>query len=140
MITANELRIGNCIRFHNHVEAEKIVTVNARFFSSLAGGRSLEEMKPDEELSNYYSPIELTPEILVKCGFKINKYACYLHFCKSAYIHYSIKNKVLGMAISNHNESLDTDEELSIDLNIIYLHQLQNLCYSLTGSELEVVW
>lgn len=40
MIQANELRIGNKIQFNNFIEKEKIITINARWFTSLAGGRN----------------------------------------------------------------------------------------------------
>lgn len=130
MIKANELRIGNCISFQNHLETEKVVTVNARFFSSLAGGSPLEEMKPDEELSNYYSPIELTPELLEKGGFNVTSKGFYQHPNW-----YNVSLKHLRGTYNLRCNFMDI-----ITNNIDYLHQLQNLYYSLVGSELEVVW
>ena len=57
MIKANELRIGNLISFYDFIQPERIVTVDARFFCSIAGGCR-------EEINNYYSGISLTPEII----------------------------------------------------------------------------
>ena len=70
-IKANELRLGNLIRFNNFIGDERNVTVNARFFASMAGGRPFTEVEGSNnaELNNYYSGIVLTPEILEKCGF-----------------------------------------------------------------------
>lgn len=119
MIQANELRIGNKIKFNNYLEKERIVTVNARFFSSLAGGRSTEEMKPDEEINNYYSGIPLTPEILDKCGLMGG-----------------------GMFPAIEYFTLESGslffEGYYTTVDIKYLHQLQNLYFALTGEELEV--
>ena len=132
MLKANELRIGNFIKFHNHLETEKVVTVNARFFSSLAGGRSLEEMKPDEELSNYYFGIPLTTDILKKCGF-IEKKDWYY------------KEKfLLGFLTTEDNLQAEwkfggVDGVWNL-INIKYLHQLQNIYHALTGVELKIVW
>lgn len=135
MIKANELRIGNYIKFHNHLEPEKIVTVNVRFFSSLAGGRSLEEIKPDEELNGYYSPIPLTPELLLKLGFEKDGYEGAVWYQKGFPVIGELCTSDREHPLGNFLFDTNTDT-----LKIHYLHQLQNLYYSLTGSEMEVVW
>jgi hypothetical protein len=126
MIKVNELRVGNLIKFNNRLQKEKNVEVNLRFFASWAGGRSTEEMNPDEEISNYYSPIELTPEILVKCGF-IYKHEFYT-IGKDLISFIFLNGKVQRTFII-----IDTDFRA-----ILYLHELQNLYYSLTGEELDM--
>ena len=135
MLKANELRIGNFIKFHNHLETEKVITVNARFFSSLAGGRSLEEMKSDEELSNYYSGIPLTLEILEKCGWgKSDEHEIGTNM---------LNENNDGLYFDYHFKRFRMDFGDNSDIrmpHIQYLHQLQNLYYSLTGDELEIVW
>lgn len=67
-------------------------------------------------------PIELTEEILLKCGF-----------VKCSYIdnHYN----VLGMVIWNCNEMFICNKN---GVQLKYLHQLQNLYYCLVGKELEI--
>jgi len=59
---ATELRIGNLIRFNNLIQPEKIIEVDGRFLSSFA--------KRDDIVSNYYQPITLTEEWLLKFGFE----------------------------------------------------------------------
>ena len=91
-------------------------------------------------------PIPLSDEVLLKCGFEKYQWQnamyiktvfghLYLHFYKDriitsfkniTYDHEGQKMKSLGFI--GHKESVE---------NIIYLHQLQNLFYSLTQSELE---
>lgn len=126
MIKSNELRIGNKILFNNFIEPQKIVTIDARFFSSLAGGRNGIELKPDEEISNYYSPIPLTPEIIDKLGFN---------------------GGILKTATSFSEIAMAGDDSVYLmfegcsdneDLPIKYVHQLQNLYFALTGEELMI--
>lgn len=153
MIRANDLRVGNFIKFNNHLEKEKIIQVNLRFFASWAGGRSQDEMKIDEEISNYYSGIELTPEILEKSGFKYFKSDGISSFDddkKEGDTHYwglPIKRTDL---IESHEISLvkwGEEEYFTFQLGrgtyrqqIKYVHQLQNLVYPLAGVEWEVIW
>jgi hypothetical protein len=154
MIKANDLRVGNVIKFNNHLEKEKIVQVNLRFFASWAGGRSPDEMKIDEQISNYYSGIPLTPEILEKCGFKYGKVDGVSSFNddseREGDTHYwdlSIKRNDL---IDSHEITITKwgeQEYFTFQLGrgtyrqqIKYVHQLQNLVYPLAGVELEVTW
>lgn len=133
MIKANDLRVGNFIKFNNHLEKEKIVQVNLRFFASWAGGRNPDEMKVDEEISNYYTEIELTPDILQRCGFDWSIYHQAFH--KEGFDLDINECYPKGYALCRFKRKGDP-----IVPNIFYLHQLQNVYYSLTGSELEVVW
>jgi hypothetical protein len=153
MIKANDLRVGNFIKFNNHLEKEKIVEINLRFFASWAGGRNPNEMKVDEEINNYYTGIELTPEILEKFGFKYGKVDGISSFSDSEregdthYWDLSIKRTEF---IDSHEISIvkwGDDKYFTFQLGrgtyrqqIKYVHQLQNLIYPLAGVELEVVW
>ena len=123
----NELRIGNLIRFNNYIQPESIVNVNARFFSSFAGGRATSEMNPSEEISNYYSGIPLTPEILEKAGFE------------PAYGYYVIGSDTISICYSQNEGLWATfilgDNKIN---NILFVHQLQNLYYALTSEELNI--
>jgi hypothetical protein len=114
---ANELRIGNW--YQNHKGEYQQIT--PRFFSSLAGGLSWEDQKAAgySELSGYFHPIPLSPEILEKCGFK-DEYGNGRYYFD-------------GFEYYNGKLWFRTAE-----IKIQYLHQLQNLYFALTGEELEV--
>jgi hypothetical protein len=116
---ANELRIGNLIRFNNLIEKEKIVTVTGRFllpFSEDVG-----------DISNYYQPIPLTEEWLLKFGFeKIGEYWYKDRF----FIEMLFGRLNLRITINN--------AESAYANSVQYVHQLQNLYFALTGNELEI--
>jgi hypothetical protein len=117
----NELRVGNLIRFSNKIQPERIVRVDVRFFAAFAGGRASSEFSADEEVSNYYNPIPITPEILVKAGFGENG-----HFFNIRHLEYTL--------ISNRMWY----KTKIIDKPLKYVHQLQNLYFALTGEELPI--
>jgi hypothetical protein len=122
MLQANDLKVGNFIKFNNNLQTEKIVQVDLRFFASLAGGRSSNEMKNDVQISDYYSGIKLTDEILDKINW-----GGYIKFNIGSY--FKIDN--VGHLYYRSDYS---------GVNINHLHQLQNIYYLLIGSELEIVW
>lgn len=68
-----------------------------------------------------YEPIELTEEILLKCGFE---YDGAFYFKDGIFLEYE-------------DNSLRLDC-MSDSVNIKYLHQLQNLYFALTNKELNV--
>jgi hypothetical protein len=126
MIQANELRIGNKILNSDN----EIVTV-----TELRDEFYLNESKHGQ----YYAtsnPIPLTPEILEKCGF----------------VKEDDKISTFWKLILNRSEAISIEDDGSFGLNAAnasssegyasspdlckYLHQLQNLYYSLTGTEL----
>jgi hypothetical protein len=119
MIVAQELRIGN---WYNHNGEHCQVSPNTI-------------LEVWESPRKWVQPIPITPEILEKCGFVRNDTACYFGL-GNYYIYYQIKTSVVGIAIINDDDSLDADEELSVDLKIKHLHQLQNLYFALTNTEL----
>jgi len=130
MIQANELRLGNLLSFFNGIEPEKIITINARFFSSLAGGRPSIELKNDEYISGYYRPIPLTEEWMNKLGFI---------GIANGFI--GGNNWWCGRISSNFNDGKVKVWITGCDINlshIQYVHQLQNLYFALTGKELEI--
>lgn len=71
-------------------------------------------------------PIPLTSSILEKCGFNI--------FSEQ----YNNGFRFKYMKLYNHNENLYFNPyDWNFQLEIKYLHQLQNLFFALTGEELE---
>lgn len=93
----------------------------------------------DESVRIYYLPIPLTPSILEAAGFEKRRDGEYL---------YSIDlDKHISIVVNNNNifPMLLQDAEFSggelnvYSCNLInYLHQLQNLYFALTGTELEI--
>lgn len=130
MIDVKELRIGNLVEIETTINGRSLRSVerviglldNTIFFdmNDVNGKRSVE----------YCIPVPLTEEILLKCGFKkINHIGGYsfwsydknkVNFYCDIYDRYT---RVGGYSIPNH---------------IIYVHQLQNLYFTLTGKELEI--
>jgi hypothetical protein len=126
MLKANELRIGNYYMF---ADSDGIVC------------RQVKEIKHNQFglLSDYDGvnfeicrPLNITEEWLPKFGFTIKdtQYA-YLNLPnKGAYIY--INHNGTGIALEN-------DEfELSYPIELKYIHQLQNLYFALTNTELTI--
>jgi hypothetical protein len=127
MIQANELRIGNYFIGYDN----KPFKFDIRHFCLLDNDIEL------NEIIRY--PIQLTEEILLKCGFKESKVErngfsewVLNDFIFDFRIHNDCKNsfgiKVLG---GNYHS-------VYFNWNTKYLHQLQNLYFALTGSELDI--
>lgn len=70
------------------------------------------------------SPIQLTPEILEKCGFE------------TPFIMKDSVKYLDGVMIDLHNGKILLRDNHMIEIK--YLHQLQNLYYALTGKELDI--
>ncbi len=142
-IKAEELRIGNVISFINRdgiLKTERITElltdcVNVTNWD----GKTLEY----EDLK----PIDISPELLEKYGF--------VALVKDSYIHPSLPHLTLAVYQyfdKDDNEYVQDESEghlLCIDdlegifvpitaEGIKYLHQLQNLFYSLTSTELKI--
>ena len=127
MIQANELRIGNWVQLKSDISGQlKNIQVDSEWFMSEA----------DQRLSE---PIPLTPEILEKCGFVVVKSGWYKknYFtdCNEAVeemqISYNIFTGRCGIG--------DADNDWGTAMlgkTFTSLHQLQNLYFALTGTEL----
>lgn len=121
---AQELRIGNLFDYHGQSVHVMIITDSVGF-----------ERFIDSE--DFPKPIPLTPEWLEKFGFKSDlEDWYYITTVKDQYL----ASNPHGVYLSNtdpEDESKHADE-FSVKLDIRYVHQLQNLYFALTGSELQV--
>ena len=125
MIELKDVRVGNWLMLDN----ERVWSKNYNKTNQEVSIDTLNEISRSED---YYSPIQLTAEILEKCGFDWSIY---------------------HQAFHKENFELDINEcypkgyalcefknRKTVVPNIFSLHQLQNVYHSLTGSELEVSW
>jgi hypothetical protein len=104
---AKELRIGNIVKYENTVY--------------LHGGKITEVDNIIQGETDYYEPIPLTEDWLLKFGFEKTS------------LHYFRKAGVLIQAEDNCYECYLG----SVVAKLEYVHQLQNLYFALTGTELE---
>lgn len=130
MIQANELRIENLVKDSlNRIGIVKSVTSN--ILTVKLDSSTLRVTTTKNGFDNLHG-VELTPEILEKCGF----------------VHINGKHQ---LEFKGDAGFLELEDDFSIALlggkedfgftpkNLLkYLHQLQNLYFSLTGVELEV--
>ena len=107
---ANEFRIGN---WYNEFGIPKQVVPNLilKLYQIELAGKVVIDV----------SPIPLTPEILVKAGFRQN-----FNFFNIRHLEYTL--------ISNRMRY----KTKIIDKPLKYVHQLQNLYFTLTGEELNI--
>lgn len=112
MIQANELRVGNWVEFSTGVDGRRNYKCQwlPNYFNL-------------EDLDEPY-PITLTTGILEKCGFTSCPYDKGLMYCPKRYyqiyLGYPLVFRTPGTSLAN----------------VQYLHQLQNLYFALTGTEL----
>ncbi len=112
MIKANELRIGNWL--------------SVQYPDGIIGSVQISFI--DNEDIEEYEPIPLTPEILEKCDripLVYNK-------------EYFIKSNPSFSIFYNSRKWQLKHSENELPVFIEYLHQLQNLYFALTGTELEI--
>jgi hypothetical protein len=122
---ANELRIGNCVILNSANDYSKPIehTLDAIDISVCV----IDEKR--------FSPIPLTHKILVKCGFENKSKTTDYHFFINSYgcdINIGGARKSMYPCIMGECGLEAFGNELK------YLHQLQNLYFALTGTELEV--
>lgn len=149
MIKANELRVGNWIKY-------AAISKDGQPFSGTSTAQALDEGQPplfdrpsvitrpeQIRVAGYWLPperidgIPLTPEVLEKCGFKdrsgtmanrwsfgIDLFAAHeiCWYIQDGFIRYQSKGEGFSSQMGH----------------IIYVHQLQNLYFSFTSKELPV--
>ena len=129
-MTNTELRIGNWIAYHGiPVKVSMVGLVTIDIFGPY--------LDPDRAS---LTPIPLTPEILVKCGFVKTTSVIGEGSFAIDYVDYRLGNMVAtvidaGIEIDFAPE-FDTIEDRNYVAIVHHLHTLQNLFYSLTGTEL----
>jgi len=121
MIQPNEkLLPGNVVMYHGHKDVPQILDALKIYNISYS----------DSYYPLVYSPIPLTPEILVKwCGFD--------EFCNQ----YCKKIGEIDLTIDLNKKIIFIGDKTGDMINAKFpehLHQLQNLVYFLTGEELVV--
>lgn len=111
----NQLRIGNCVKFMLNDEDYEIIYIDVK------------DLELIEKKQGIYEPIPITEEWLLKFGFeKSNKY-CFSN-------HKLIIESLMGDRHSCRYR-VNPDESIWIS-ELHYVHQLQNLYFSLVGEEL----
>lgn len=125
MININELRIGNFLHFVTTKHICEITGIcSDGFIESEA-----QFGKNGDRLSEDFDPIYLTKEWLLKFGFYTNE-ECLSEFILDVSEFYQFRIRGNELNIWNHSMLLNG--------TIQYVHQLQNLCFALTGEELQI--
>lgn len=130
MIDSRELRIGNLIYEESAVLAGNNMLQKVKSISEDTIGVESDLLGVKLTRPQYCSPIPLTPEILKKAGWIVvdqgsgeywwNERAIWFHI---------IKNKEVGNLFANFNGNA---------VYIKYVHQLQNLYFALTQTEITI--
>ncbi len=121
MMDARELRVGNFIQQPNglnQVFAIDIETINSYEFEFIA-------------------PVPITEQWLVTFGFKKKDDRDYLFPCKESGTNYSIHFNRLSSEIHSVGIYDNEGNMLNFVWHIKYVHQLQNIYFALTGTELK---
>jgi len=119
MIKANELRIGNLVRYEDRNFKIYALSKELPCLDTIEYGIGVVSYKTIQ-------PIELTEDILIKCGFEWRN-----------------EHRGVGAIMDFNKQSIGLMENgevryLNCWVKLEYLHQLQNLYYCLTGKELEI--
>lgn len=124
MLKANELRLGNLV---NYEQTTHYITLIDRlgFIETRWIKQPINELNYTSSI-DIIKPIELTEEWLIKFGF----------YKKNGYGFINITMK--GGLYNSLNNDCYIYNYYGLQLNCKYVHQLQNLYFALTGSELTV--
>lgn len=122
MIKPEELRLGNILRRKSN---GNICIVTSRMLVEI-----------EDNIRNDYEAVPLTEELLLKYGFLKKSYN---HYCGDYNI-FIIENEICLLQNENSFSWFIEDEinGCNVGVDLMYLHQLMNLYFALTGKELEV--
>lgn len=116
MVNAKELRLGNYIRWRHPIMGWANVEVIGDAIQNCS------------QFPNSYEPHPLTKELLTEwCGFEERQTTIYL---EKNEILFRYKNEEISIS------GIFEGDESIYPKNMQYLHQLQNLFFALTGTEL----
>ena len=130
MINKSELRLGNWVFGHDPQSMSYGVKKYFQVDEISEDGINCWRVEGFDSEYATFDPIPLTPEVLLAAGFQKNKWA--EEYSRSLFGDYSLSfDEVLTFKCD--------DDFYNYNLTQIkYLHQLQNLIHSLTGTELEI--
>ena len=122
MIKANELRIGN------YVYALKSTPEPIRIGNDYS-----------IYLDRDYSPIPLTEEWLLNFGFEKNDHLIILTLNKCTFIELDNDGDFYNVFIKQYDTTdKSINDTIALDIELINVHQIQNLYFALEGEELEL--
>jgi predicted lipoprotein len=134
---SNELRLGNYIMYSDGGEIGQVIEIDR--YGQVAIDLDCELM----DLRKYYSPVILTPEILEKCGFVVDgnfdNHSVDYHRLGS--IHLQMMNYDGHECYYTWRDNVIQDklgDKKQHSLQVQHLHQLQNLYFALTQTELTI--
>lgn len=127
----NEISYDDCLKYVMPIKANEIREGNLVY--EFGKVHTISFKNDDHWHLENFQPIPLTPEILKSAGFKRNGNT-------KNWFHLKIDNQTRFTGCDNGDE---TWVGLSVNSywggkSAIYLHQLQNLYFALTGNELEI--
>ena len=139
MKTENELRIGNYVQYTKNGYI-KYDTVKSIYYDDELKIYRIELNNGDFNLYNLtvkgINPIPLTRELLLKCGFSNddddNKNLFLCLSGESEFIEYDGREKRFYVLFA------DGGDGGAVKTKVKYLHQLQNLYYSISNKELKI--
>ncbi len=140
----NELRVGNWISIENAGFYEWGWKDYGNYIKSKGDGYNLEHLGVSEIISDKIQPIPLTPEILEKAGFKqygsgIKREIWKYGFPVIRETRLDLYKKTFSNGETTGFYSLAMVSLVRGDPDRLeHLHQLQNLFFALTGTELEI--
>lgn len=124
MIDLRELRLNNWVYSLEIDDFVQIASIDSEFVSLK------DHVTWNYVYADMIDPIPLTEEILLKCGFETSQWDCHSTFrkdiCSDGCIVISLEHKYVEIG------------DLTLDIEIKYLHQLQNLYFAISGKELKI--
>lgn len=129
----NELRIGNYITFDEFDDIETVKSIYRKKNEYYIDGINIQFIKP----------IPLTEDWLLKMGFqnisdKLNNLYSLDLFINNGAIGFYANNEDNFTDVYVYAEQSQEADQVKLCDNLIYVHQLQNLYFALTGTELTI--
>lgn len=134
MQNANELRLNNIVLYKGSpiiVKGLRHNDISDVEFERYDKYQSYDDYAIDIEDIEH---LPLTTEILEKCGFK-DEWSGYCIQVNTGWLYINLERQSTRIEVAHHSEPIDVTLELPF---IQYLHQLQNLFFTLTGEELSI--